>query len=1004
MLPDRCFGRAHGGRAPRGGRVHARASSCRGSRRRSATRFRSSGCTCCASIAPNRSCSTSRAPTASWKSRATALPMRARRRRRRSTRTRARASSARCGSGAQRPRRAVVYVEPAPTPSPPTTRRCSDSVADLLALALQHDALAEHRVAPPRAARQPRPPAPHDGRGARHPPASSRRSPTSSAAALPHDILALTSWAEDGTLVPRVCDGGRPGGRPGVLGADDPRRRRARAAPPRPVRRPRRRRRRSRPDSVRGRHVRAARRAVGAARADAARHRRLRIAVLSRAQTGRASARPTSDFARRVADHLALALSHQRLAEAARRDAAARETAAQLEAQVATLTRELEARTGQRRVVGHSRAVEGRPRAGGARRADRNDGAADRRVRHRARKSSRGSFTTARAASTVRSSRSTARRCPTSCSNRSCSATSAARLPARSRPSPGGSSRPTAACCSSTRSARWRRRSRPSCCACSKSASSSASAARACSHADIRVIAATNRDLHAAMRRGEFREDLYYRLGVFEIALPPLRERLDDILELADAFLEEIGATVGRPAAGIAREAKDQLLAYAWPGNVRELRNAIERAVILADGGVHPQRAPAGDDPRSAAAPRPSTADRRPRRVPAGRRQPGGDRALARRQGAARRRATTRRAPPSCSASRARSSIRASRSTASRRPNRRGRLLDTRTRAPHADDRRRRRRCSSCSPAPPIRAWPPRSSGASFRIPAASSTSAATSCTSTAPAKDRRPCVLEAPAAGHVGRVGLGAAAGRRGRPACAATTAPASAGVRPGDARVRPAGRCRASCTRSSSAPASAGRSCWRARASAPPSPRSTPAQFADDVAALVLIDAPCRPTTPRRQRVDAARARVALAGAGRRAARDAPAVGQRQRACRDPSAGALARVPQSTRSSDTCRARARAMGRGGCARGRRARSRPHPRHPRRDEGRRPCGVPQRPRGRRGRHRAHCRGRQPRAPGSNQPGRLDRCWTELRAGPGSAPSSERRCAASARGREVAAR
>jgi len=103
--------------------------------------------------------------------------------------------------------------------------------------------------------------------------------------------------------------------------------------------------------------------------------------------------------------------------------------------------------------------------------------------------------------------------------------------------------------------------------------------------ADIRVIAATNRDLHGAMQRGEFREDLYYRLGVFEIPLPPLRERLDDIIELADAFLKEIGASVGRPAAGIARDAREQLLAYAWPGNVRELRNAIERAVILADGG-----------------------------------------------------------------------------------------------------------------------------------------------------------------------------------------------------------------------------------------------------------------------------------------------------------------------------------------------------------------------------------------------------------------------------------
>jgi transcriptional regulator with PAS, ATPase and Fis domain len=103
--------------------------------------------------------------------------------------------------------------------------------------------------------------------------------------------------------------------------------------------------------------------------------------------------------------------------------------------------------------------------------------------------------------------------------------------------------------------------------------------------ADIRVIAATNRDLHSAMQRGEFREDLYYRLGVFEITLPPLRERLDDLLELADSFLKEIGETIGKPAAGISRDAREQLLAYRWPGNVRELRNAIERAVILADGG-----------------------------------------------------------------------------------------------------------------------------------------------------------------------------------------------------------------------------------------------------------------------------------------------------------------------------------------------------------------------------------------------------------------------------------
>jgi transcriptional regulator with GAF, ATPase, and Fis domain len=104
--------------------------------------------------------------------------------------------------------------------------------------------------------------------------------------------------------------------------------------------------------------------------------------------------------------------------------------------------------------------------------------------------------------------------------------------------------------------------------------------------ADVRVIAATNRDPRAAMERGALREDLYYRLSVFEIPLPPLRQRRDDILMLAAAFLEELGKLVGRPAGGISDDARDQLLIYAWPGNVRELRNAIERAVILCDGGL----------------------------------------------------------------------------------------------------------------------------------------------------------------------------------------------------------------------------------------------------------------------------------------------------------------------------------------------------------------------------------------------------------------------------------
>jgi DNA-binding NtrC family response regulator len=104
--------------------------------------------------------------------------------------------------------------------------------------------------------------------------------------------------------------------------------------------------------------------------------------------------------------------------------------------------------------------------------------------------------------------------------------------------------------------------------------------------ADVRVLAATNCDLRAAIAGGTFREDLYYRLAVFDIALPPLRERPRDIALLTDAFLEAIGRLVGRAAAVISDEAREKLLAYSWPGNVRELRNAIERAVILAEGGL----------------------------------------------------------------------------------------------------------------------------------------------------------------------------------------------------------------------------------------------------------------------------------------------------------------------------------------------------------------------------------------------------------------------------------
>ena len=103
---------------------------------------------------------------------------------------------------------------------------------------------------------------------------------------------------------------------------------------------------------------------------------------------------------------------------------------------------------------------------------------------------------------------------------------------------------------------------------------------------DVRVVAATHRELSAEIRSQRFREDLYYRLNVFTIHLPPLRERPEDILLLADVFREDLGKTMGRPAAGISRDAREWLLAYGWPGNVRELKNAIERAILLCDGGL----------------------------------------------------------------------------------------------------------------------------------------------------------------------------------------------------------------------------------------------------------------------------------------------------------------------------------------------------------------------------------------------------------------------------------
>jgi PAS domain S-box-containing protein len=102
---------------------------------------------------------------------------------------------------------------------------------------------------------------------------------------------------------------------------------------------------------------------------------------------------------------------------------------------------------------------------------------------------------------------------------------------------------------------------------------------------DVRIVAATNRDLAAAVQRGEFREDLYYRLSVFPIRIPPLRERGDDIVLLAERFAKNFQRRVGRTLAPLTAACKERLRTYSWPGNVRELQNVIERGVITATAG-----------------------------------------------------------------------------------------------------------------------------------------------------------------------------------------------------------------------------------------------------------------------------------------------------------------------------------------------------------------------------------------------------------------------------------
>jgi len=102
-------------------------------------------------------------------------------------------------------------------------------------------------------------------------------------------------------------------------------------------------------------------------------------------------------------------------------------------------------------------------------------------------------------------------------------------------------------------------------------------------HVDVRVIAATNRDLRAAVAKGAFRQDFFYRLNVFPVEVPPLRERKNDILMLVEYFIDRYARKAGKNIRGVNKKTLELLQSYPWPGNIRELQNVIERSVILCD-------------------------------------------------------------------------------------------------------------------------------------------------------------------------------------------------------------------------------------------------------------------------------------------------------------------------------------------------------------------------------------------------------------------------------------
>jgi transcriptional regulator with GAF, ATPase, and Fis domain len=292
-----------------------------------------------------------------------------------------------------------------------------------------------------------------------------------------------------------------------------------------------------------------------------------------------------ADLARRVADHVALALAHQRLAEEERQAGEARVLAARLVKRVESLTREIESLGGRRRVVGESGGwTQVLKQAAQVARTDTTvlllgeSGTGKEvvaRVVHKASPRAEGPFVALNCAAL-----------PDQLLESELFGYEKGAFTGASAPKPGQIERAARGVLFLDEVGEMSLAAQAKLLRLLQEKEFQRLGSTRVQTADVRVVAATNRDLKAAVESRAFRVDLYYRLHVFEIHLPPLRDRREDILPLAEEFLAEIGRAFGRPPAGISRDARERLLAYSWPGNVRELRNALERAAILCEGGL----------------------------------------------------------------------------------------------------------------------------------------------------------------------------------------------------------------------------------------------------------------------------------------------------------------------------------------------------------------------------------------------------------------------------------